>query len=180
MSHVLRSVGMEHDHPMDATMIRSPRPVSAALFSAVVLSPIDRSRRILGERLWDHLEPFAGAIGTALGYAGRLLLREEIRARPVDAVLEFTALAEATFGIEGTNEVVNERDGRRRVHRCPYAESLESMPQFCWRLGCIGGVKAVDALVPGAEFEITKTMSRGDPYCEYLYRVPHGGSEKKV
>jgi len=44
------------------------------------------------------------------------------------------------------------------------------MPDFCTRLGLKMGEAAFQAYAPDlpVRYAITRTMSRGDPYCEYI------------
>lgn len=145
----------------------------AALLYSAVIRPVRLGKVLLADRLWPPLEVASRHVGAFGGRLARpILLRGTSSTARIEALLRFTELAEESLGIHGTNEIVDERTARRTIHRCPFANRIHDVPEFCTIIGCYAGKGAFAAIVPGAEFTVLRTKSQGDDQCEYEYRIP--------
>jgi len=104
------------------------------------------------------------------------VLRPVIAAEKKEALYVATVLMdriEGFLGIKGAWEVLDERSAVRKVHACPFARRLHGSSQFCTLLGGAMGRESVAGLYPGREvvFEVRRTLSQGEPFCEYFLRV---------
>jgi hypothetical protein len=148
----------------------------AALLYSAVIRPLRLGKRLLPVRLWAPLEGASRRVGAFGGRVARpFVLRDGTPEGRLRALLRFTELAEESLGIHGTNTIVDERTARRTIQRCPFAERIRDVPEFCTAVGGCAGEGAFDAIVPGAEFTVLRTKSRGDDECEYEYRIPARG-----
>lgn len=147
----------------------------AELLYAAVIRPLRLGKRLMPERLWAPLEIASRKVGAFGGRMARpLLLRDRSPEGRLRALLRFTEIAEESLGIHGTNTIVDEHTARRTIQRCPFAERIRDVPEFCTAVGGCAGEGAFDAIVPGAEFRVLRTKSRGDEECEYEYRISEG------
>ncbi len=144
--------------------------LAARLFSSLVIVPVRLAHRALGDGIWSPLEALAAGLGAVAGTVARPLLGSgPPEAHPLAPVVRLTNLVEGSLGIEGTDEFLDPETARRTVHRCPFAADLTYATQFCTRLGCTAGKAASRSIVPGSDFEVLATLSRGDPHCEYVF-----------
>jgi len=154
----------------------------AALLYNGVIRPLRFGKRLWPERMWAPLQRASRRVGAVGGRLARpLLLRDESNEGKLRALLRFTEVAEESLGIRGTNVVVNAHLARRTIERCPFADRIRDVPEFCTAVGGCAGEGAFDAIVPGAEFVVLRTKSRGHDVCEYEYRLPGdtGGESTK-
>jgi len=149
------------------------QPPLTTLFTIFVVRPIRAAHRVFGDKIWPPLELLAGGLGSIFGAALRPLLRSAPDAHPLEPVMRVTNLVESSLGIQGTDEY-GPGTVRRLVHHCPFAEHLRDTPDFCMRLGFIGGQKAFSKVLPAAEYAIRSTKSQGAACCEYSYWLKDG------
>lgn len=138
------------------------------LFRTFVVRPIRAAHRLLGDAIWPPLEVVAGGMGALLGTVARPLMKRAPEAHPLAPVMVLTNLVERSLGIDGSDEY-GPGTVRRVVHHCPFADQLHDTPEFCLRLGFIGGQRAFAKVVPAADYVISTTKSQGSACCEYRF-----------
>ena len=146
--------------------------ISALVFDAAVLVPLKIAHRIGGDSIWPPLEAVTAISSRAAGGVLRPVIGAENKAAlPVATVL--MDRIEGLLGIEGEWEMLDERSAVRKVRSCPFAGRLHGSSQFCTLLGGAMGRESVAGLYPGREvvFEVRRTLSQGEPFCEYFLRV---------
>lgn len=145
----------------------------ATILYTAVIRPLRAAKRAMPRRLWAPLEAASLRVGAVGGLLARpFLLRDRSPRGRLRALLRFTELAEESLGIHGTNEILDDHTARRTIQRCPFADRIHDLPEFCTRIGACAGRGAFTTLVPGAEFAVLRTKSQGAPECEYEYRIP--------
>ena len=149
----------------------------AALLYSAVMRPLGIAKKLFSDRLWPPLEIVSRQAGKLAGVATRRFVYQGESSRDqLRALLRFTEMIEVPLGIRGTNEILDDGRARRTIQHCPFADRIRDVPEFCTAVGGCAGKGAVDAIVPGAEFTILHTRSRGDSECEYEYSVPCKGA----
>lgn len=141
---------------------------ASAIFEHGFLRPAGAGAALLGEGLWQRLEPVGGWLAWGCAAASAPFLRE-LGPHPLAAAVGFIELAESLVGIRGDWEIVDERVALRHVHHCPFAARGRVPVAFCWRLGLRLGQQLVRPLAGpgGIDFSMLATISRGEPTCEY-------------
>ena len=76
-------------------------------------------------------------------------------------------------GMKAEKVEVSAKKGIWRMHDCTYHKAMVDYPDLCewccW--ACQKGI--VEAcLGPEAKWEVTKTLKKGDPYCEFIITLP--------
>lgn len=144
------------------------------VFSAVIFPPLVLSTRFFGERAWWIWECLT-VLTTRLiiWLACPYLRRQGIYGDDVRDLMRLVDLADELVGAEG--EWLDNGPGRmvKHIRACPHAERLKETPAFCTRLGVVMGQVAFRTYAPlvSVRYIIPKTMSQGDPYCEYVLIV---------
>ncbi len=141
------------------------------VFSALVLTPLILSTRLFGERAWWMWERLTVIVTRLIIWLARpYLRRQNIYGDDVEDLMRLVDLADELVGAEG--EWLENGLGRmvKRIRYCPHAERLKKVPTFCTRLGVVMGQVAFRTYAPliSVRYAIPRTMSQGDPYCEYV------------
>jgi len=150
-------------------LARRPTPFQCVL--PFLLAPVNLSIRFFGPRAWEAWERLV-TLGTWMfvTLARPYLRRRCPRKDGLRGLACLVDLADGLIGVEG--EWVEQGPERmvKHVYYCPCALLLQQMPDFCTRLGLKMGEAAFQAYAPGlpVRYAITRTISRGDPYCEYI------------
>jgi len=94
--------------------------------------------------------------------------RLKIENRDAKAYHRIVEEALKTFDIKYETVKLSETDYVLRIYGCPHAKNFTS-PEVCdVFLELDKGI--VEGLNPNIEFELTKHILRGDPYCEYVVK----------
>ncbi len=146
--------------------------ISALIFDAAVLVPLKIVHRIGGDSIWPPLEAVTAISSRVAGGVLRPVIGADNKAALPVAIVLMDRI-EAFLGIEGTWEMLDEKSAVRKVRACPFAGRLHGSSQFCTLLGGAMGRESVAGLYPGREvvFEVRRTLSQGEPFCEYFLRV---------
>lgn len=144
------------------------------VFSAFVLTPLILSIRLCGKPAWWMWERLTVVITRLIIWlACPYLRRQGIYGDDVRDLMRLVDLADELVGAEG--EWLDNGPGRmvKHIRACPHAERLKETPAFCTRLGVVMGQVALRTYAPlvPVRYAIPKTMSQGDPYCEYVLIV---------
>jgi hypothetical protein len=144
------------------------------VFSALVLTPLILSSRLFGERAWWIWGRLTVVVTRLIIWLARPYLRRQgIYGDDVRDLMRLVDLADELMGAEG--EWLDNGPGQmvKRIRACPHAERLKENPAFCTRLGAVMGQVAFRTYAPlvSVRYIIPKTMSQGDPYCEYVLIV---------
>lgn len=90
-------------------------------------------------------------------------------ARSVGRILD---LEDSTVGVKGEWVETGKKRAVKREFTCPFGAALSLCPDFCTRLISEverGTFDAIGAKVK--DFNITKLISKGDPYCEAVIEL---------
>ncbi len=143
-------------------------------FSALIVTPLVLSTRLFGERAWWIWERLTVIMTRLIIWLARpYLRRQNIYGDDVEDLMRLVDLADELVGAEG--EWLENGLGRmvKRIRYCPHAERLKKVPTFCTRLGVVMGQVAFRTYAPllSVRYAIPRTMSQGDPYCEYVLTI---------
>ena len=146
--------------------------ISEKFLSYLVIKPIRLAHLAFGNRIWPPLEQLAAVVGHIAGtLAAPILNHRYAREHSLSPIMHFVDIVEGSLGVQGDHEIIDAHKAKKVVHACPYAQELQSISEFCTRLGCIAGQKAFNRINPAVEYEIRSTISQGDSCCEYVYRL---------
>ncbi len=151
--------------------------ISSRCFDVLVLLPIRTAHRLIGDEVWDRLEPVTASLSRTVGKVMGPFMKTTGH-HQLSRAMAFIDTVEAIVGVHGTWEVVDDATVVRKVPACPFGRKLSSSPSFCTRLGSIMGKEALRSAFPeqGIEFEIHSTISQGHPCCTYKLRATSTGS----
>lgn len=162
---------MVKDQGWQVTALVQRKSPWEGLFSVLVLSPLILSTQLFGERAWWMWERLTVIMTRLIIWLARPYLhRQGILPDDARSLMRLVDLADELAGAEG--EWLDNGRGRmvKRIHYCPHAERLKEAPAFCTRLGVIMGQVAFRTYAPSIfmRYAIPRTLSQGDPYCEYI------------
>jgi predicted ArsR family transcriptional regulator len=128
----------------------------------------------LAARFGDEIWEVVGKIMYDIGHNRGMEFAATMKIDPTDArsVGRILDLEDSHVGVKGEWVETGKKRAVKRELNCPFGAALALCPDFCTRL--ISEVERGTFDVIGAkvkDFNITKLISKGDPYCEAIIEL---------